>query len=150
MQDKLTSGPSAETRDGIAADASPSRGGREGPRQRTASSRVTGTAKGKPKAATARPASKQARVIELLRRKDGASVAAIMNLTNWQKHSVHGFFAGVIRKKLHLKLVRTGEAEKAMYRIASGAPGAARTGKTTKPAKPRKPAVRKSSRKRAR
>jgi hypothetical protein len=89
-------------------------------------------------------------VIKLLRRKDGASVGAIMKLTNWQKHSVHGFFAGVIRKKLHLNLVRTGEADKAMYRIASGTPGPAKTGKTTKPAKPRKPAARKSSRKRAR
>lgn len=70
----------------------------------------------------ARPQSKQTRVLTLLRRKDGVTVPTIMKATGWQQHSVRGFLAGVVRKKLKLNLVSRKSEGKRIYRVPAGKP----------------------------
>jgi hypothetical protein len=73
--------------------------------------------------AMARSTTKQARAIEMLRSKNGASILALMEVTGWQQHSVRGFLAGVVRKRLKLNLVSEIDAGVRTYRVA-GEPAA--------------------------
>lgn len=67
------------------------------------------------------PSSKQATVLTMLHGTDGATIDAIAKTTGWQQHSVRGFLAGVVKKKLGLKVVSTVEGDRRTYRILATA-----------------------------
>ena len=60
---------------------------------------------------------KHDRVLSMLRARGGATIAAIARATGWQPHSVRGFFAGVVKKKLGLTLESEKTKSGRIYRI---------------------------------
>ena len=65
--------------------------------------------------------SKQARVLALLRRPSG-TIATVRRSTGWQPHTVRGFLAAVVRKKLGLRLESEKTDGERVYRIIAGSP----------------------------
>jgi hypothetical protein len=66
-----------------------------------------------------REGSKKAVILELLHRKEGATLKEIAKATGWQNHSSHGFLAGQLRKRMGLTDESEKNAEgKRAYRIA--------------------------------
>jgi len=64
--------------------------------------------------------SKQAQMIELLKRPDGATLNQLVEVTGWQAHTVRGAMAGALKKKLSLNIVseKTDDQER-KYRITT-------------------------------
>ena len=66
---------------------------------------------------TGRSESKKARIIAMLQGQGGATIDAMTRATGWQQHSIRGFLAGVVRKKLGLNLVSADGDKGRIYRI---------------------------------
>ena len=65
-----------------------------------------------------REGTKQALVIEMLRRPEGATLAEIVEATHWASHTTRGFLAGAIKKKLGLTIESTkDDARGRIYRL---------------------------------
>jgi len=63
-------------------------------------------------------ASKQATVIAMLQRPEGATVEEVASAMGWQRHTVRGLFSGTLKKKLGLALASAKEERGRVYRIA--------------------------------
>jgi hypothetical protein len=98
------------------------------PKSKTkASTRSTTRKTGKPKSrarsapvasnSAMRPNTKHARIIAMLRTPAGATIASLVTATEWQQHSVRGFLAGVVRKRLGLNLVSEQTDKGRVYHI---------------------------------
>ena len=70
-------------------------------------------------------------MIAMLQSTSGATIAAMMQQTGWQQHSVRGFLAGVVRKRLKLKLNSMKVDGDRVYRIDQGTAAEA-TGKQSR------------------
>jgi len=70
------------------------------------------------KAKSRRSGSKAEKVLELIKRKEGATLAEIAKASDWQNHSIRGFVSGHVTKKLGLKVESTkSEAGERTYRV---------------------------------
>ncbi len=84
------------------------------------SAEATWQAPAKQKPLRTRADSKQALVIGLLQRPEGATIEQIMEATGWQQHTVRGTLAGTLKKRLGLTINSTKEAGgQRVYRIES-------------------------------
>jgi hypothetical protein len=71
------------------------------------------------KARRTRDNTKQAAVIAMLKRPEGATIAQVCEITGWQQHTVRGTFAGAFKKKLGLMLTSAKtEGGERVYRIS--------------------------------
>jgi predicted ArsR family transcriptional regulator len=106
--------PDQQTMTQVPADNSQPKARRRRARQKTAY--ATPTTEGSPPAA--RPGTKQATLIDLLRREQGATIAEIGEATSWQAHPVRGAISGALKKKLGLHVTSNVEDDRGrVYRL---------------------------------
>ena len=75
-------------------------------------------------AAGPRAGSKQAQVVDLLQRPDGATVDELATAMGWQRHTVRGLISGALKKKLGLDVVSQKTERGRCYRIGESRPAA--------------------------
>jgi hypothetical protein len=111
-QEKIKSTPPPAARKPLVAKPSPHAAPPKGKR--------THKATGAKKPAPARPDSKTAKILGLLKRPGGATLKEIMKVTQWQAHSVRGFLSGTVGKKVGtpVESFKKQDGERA-YRISS-------------------------------
>ena len=90
------------------------------PRKARAVSKVRLKATGRKVVHRHRGNSKQDHVLDLLRAPSGVTIETITQATGWQSHSVRGFLAGVVRKKLKLTLQSEKIDGERIYRVVGG------------------------------
>jgi hypothetical protein len=88
--------------------------------RKTGKSKIPARSDAGSRKSASRPETKHARILAMLRAPAGATIAAMMTATEWQPHSVRGFLAGVVRKKLGLNLVAEQTDKGRIYRIMDG------------------------------
>src|SRR5262249_4197914 len=130
--DESGSRPEAGEASGPERGANPARNKRDrlalAPRKKTAAT-FSNQSSGR-----SRSDSKQARVIEMLRQRQGTTIATITKATGWQAHSVRGFLAGVVRNKIGLTLASEKTGKERVYRISAGKAAAKGKGKPSRKA----------------
>jgi hypothetical protein len=115
-----------------AADVSKAKSSERPGRAKRSDAKNTATVSAKATKASSyqvKPDSKQDRIVALLQRPEGATLDALVKETQWQKHSLRGFLAGTVRKKLKLPLLSEKIDGVRTYRI--GTAKAAKTKKTS-------------------
>ena len=90
------------------------------PRKGTTNAPAVKTTAAPAKTPRTRENSKQAQMIELLKRPDGATLNQLVEVTGWQAHTVRGAMAGALKKKLGLTITSDkATGQERIYRISS-------------------------------
>jgi Protein of unknown function (DUF3489) len=89
--------------------------------RRKSSKRLTPVGGAPGATAKSRAGTKNAQILAMLRDRSGTTIAAMVVATGWQEHSVRGFLAGVVRKRLGLNLVSEPGEHGRTYRIVGNA-----------------------------
>ena len=111
--------------DAIGVVPEPSANGADGPKikknSRSGRQKPNTSTDGHPSQSDAvRPGTKIALLIDLLKRKEGVTIAEIVDATGWQQHSVRGAISGTLKKKLGLDVTSEPDPERGrVYRIAA-------------------------------
>jgi hypothetical protein len=113
--------PTAEAPKTTPKATSPKRARTVAPKKAKSGKKTT-SAKKAPKDATkakgARDGSKASKVLDLLKRPDGATAKELIKATGWQPHSVRGFLSGTVSKKMGLAVISTkGEDGERTYSV---------------------------------
>jgi hypothetical protein len=82
---------------------------------------IASTAPDAPEPVAIRTGTKQAQIIAMLERPEGATIAEIVAVTQWQGHSVRGMISGALKKKLGLPITAEKVEDRGLcYRLAAG------------------------------
>jgi hypothetical protein len=89
----------------------------EPPAQEPATAEAEGAPE--PRRPRSREGTKEAQLIAMLRRPEGATIAQVIAATGWQAHTVRGAISGALKKKRRLEVTSAkNEAGERVYRIA--------------------------------
>ena len=100
----------------------PKDGDTEVPGPEKAGAEANGGPESQPKLPRRREGTKQALLIDMLRRPEGATIAQIVEATDWQRHTARGAISGAVKKKLGLNVTsEKPEKGERVYRIIDAA-----------------------------